>query len=378
MINLQESLRQDVWNAIKKHYESEDYTEALRDAAFLLKDILQNKSGEFEKDNSKLVEAVLLGNNPAIKLNNYSTQSEKDFQIGIANSMKGIFMHVRNPISHEKVNYTLDDANVILLYIDYLIKQIDKSYGASLFDEWLPLLKDKTFTDTEEYAKELIKELPKKKTLELLLAVYRERTSLPQYRLFYFIKELISALTSTERNDFILTLNENLARTSGGYGLSMFFHYFADSVYTDLKKVVKLRIEDVVYHGIESGEVGDTKLSENAAMATWANNAIDFFETKTKVVTLIQKQLWTSSKTMEYVCKFFYKYVDITDEENLSKMEDTILSKFKFNGQMAYDFICRFVYDKTDELYLKFKDVIDEYEEKNVPMDERIPEDLPF
>jgi len=228
MINLQENIREDLWNAINKHYLASDYTESLRDAAFLLKDILQNKSGEYDKDNSKLVETVLNGNNPILKLNNFSTQTEKDFQTGISLGIKGIFMHVRNPISHEKIIYEKADADSIIMYIDYLLRQIDKSNGISLIEEWLPLVENKTFTDTEEYAKELIKEVPKKKVYELLIAMYNHRVELPQNRLNFFIRELVNKLTNEERSNFVNMINIDLAQTEGDYSLSMFFHFFAE------------------------------------------------------------------------------------------------------------------------------------------------------
>jgi hypothetical protein len=77
IMKIKEYIREDLWKAIQTHYESNDYTEALRDASFLLKDILQSKSGEYDKDNSKLVDAVLSGQDPILKINNFSTQTEK-------------------------------------------------------------------------------------------------------------------------------------------------------------------------------------------------------------------------------------------------------------------------------------------------------------
>lgn len=373
-MKLQELVREDLWNAIKQHYETEDYTESLRDAAFLLKDILQNKSGEYDKDNGKLVDAVLMGANPVIKINNYSTQSEKDFQMGLATSIKGIFLHVRNPISHEKTIYSCEDANAILLYIDYIIRQIDKSTSMTLVDEWMPLLINETFTDTEEYAKELIKELPKKKTLELLYELYEQRENLPHYRLQYFLRELINNLTNPEKYEFVQMLNHDLAQTDGEYALSMFFHYFAPYFYSDLKKVVKLRIEDVVYHGIETAELKDKKaVGKNAAMATWAKKSMDMFITKEKIIELIRKRVLESREALNYIMEYYYSYVNIRNDTVLAAMKEDISIALLFNP-VAYDFLKRFIWDKTSALYTEFQKDIDKYEERFVAEKDRIPE----
>ena len=375
-MNIKDYIREDLWNAIKQHYTVKDYTESLRDAGFLLKDILQDKSGEFNKDNVKLVDAVLLGANPTLKINGYSTPSEKDFQMGIALGIKGIFSHVRNPISHDKIIYSQEDANAILLYVDYIIRQIDKSSGMTLIEEWIPLLKKATFTDTEDYAQELIKELPKKKSLDLIIALYEEREQLPHYKLKFFIKELVAKLTAAQKTEFIGFLDKDLAQTEGGHGLSIFFHYFAEHFYVGLKKVVKLRIEDVVLHGIEKGVLKEDVVEDaNAAMATWAKDYIPLFETKNKIINKIWERLFVSKQSMEYIFNYFKTYVDLRDPKVLDGLESKINFALPYNS-VAYDFLKKFIFDKQDELYLKFKDKIDEHEEKYVQEKLRLPNSI--
>ena len=89
-----EQIREDLYKAIKNHYEQSDYTEALRDAMFFVRDLLQEKSGLVNKDNTDLVEASLLGKNAAIKINKYETKSEMNFQEGIGFALKGLEMHL--------------------------------------------------------------------------------------------------------------------------------------------------------------------------------------------------------------------------------------------------------------------------------------------
>lgn len=380
-MKIKDYIREDLWKAIQKHYEAEDYTEALRDASFLMKDILQAKSGEYDKDNSKLVDAVLSGQDPVLKINDFSTQTEKDIQNGIALGTKGIFMHVRNPISHEKIAYTQEDTNAILMYINYLLKQIDQSGGVSLIEEWLPLIQSESFTATEEYAKELIKEVPKKKVYELLEAIYNIREELPKYKIKYFIGELVDKLTGSEKNAFIKKLNIDLMQVEGDYGLSMFFHFFANHFYNDLKRVVKLRIEDIIYQGIKNGKVIEGKVEgEYSATATWAAAFIDSFETKDRCHKIILSKVFLSQEEGDYSFKFFSKFVDLNLEEVLNLAEPVIKKRLKWDKK-TYEYIRRFIWDKQCPLYLRFKEEIVQYEEKNVDEKDRIPEEdeeIPF
>ena len=67
---MENKLREDLWKSIQAHYERNDYTEAVRDAIFHTSELLREKSGFYDKDGSKLVEASLLGNTPAILVKN--------------------------------------------------------------------------------------------------------------------------------------------------------------------------------------------------------------------------------------------------------------------------------------------------------------------
>lgn len=383
-MNIKDCVREDIWDAIEHHYKAEDYTEALRDAGFLLKDVLQAKSGEYDKDNTKLVEAVLCGQNPVLKINSFCTQSEKDIQNGIAQGIKGIFLHVRNPISHEKITYNKKDADAILIYIDYLIRQVDKSYGVTLIDEWLPLLKDTSFTSSHEYADELIKEVPRKKTYELLEAIYDERETITKYKTKYFIQLLIQRLTSEENVMFTNKLNTDLAQTHGGDGLAMFFHFFGEKFFDNLKRVVRLRIEDIVFQGIESGwidlDTWETK-GHNAATATWAVDFIDRFEMKGKIEELLFQKAIKSEKERRYTTEYFNKHISLYNEEILHKLAPMINERISWH-KGTYEFVREFIVDKSCEIYDLFEDGIKTYEEKNVEPKHRIPDeiddDIPF
>ncbi|MEM5771005.1 MAG: TIGR02391 family protein, partial [Bacillota bacterium] len=123
------SIRADLWAAIESHYEKKDFTESIRDAMFFISEIVRDNSGLEDKDGVKLIEAAFLGKNPSLLINNNQTDTERNIQEGIGYALKGLIMSIRNPISHERVTYSEDSADAILLYTNYLLKIIDKSKG---------------------------------------------------------------------------------------------------------------------------------------------------------------------------------------------------------------------------------------------------------
>lgn len=365
-------VREDLWKAINNHYEKQDYTEALRDAMFLVKDILQDKSGYTDKDNTKLVESALLGKNAAIKINKYETESEINFQEGIGFAFKGLIMHLRNPISHDRLEYTKEQAVAQLLYINYLLNQIDKSEGRQLINDWLEYLLNDNFTETESFAKELVKELHKKQYYDLLITIWRNKHKFEQNKVNNFLNELFKKLTAQEKNAFVNVMNSDLIHSKDWDDIAMFFHLFG-TFYTDLKAVVKLHIEDLVKKGISVGELYKEKINGiNAIAATFANPHIDVFLTKSEVLKVIDDSLFRNEASYRYINKYFYKYIDLFDENNLERLKLTVKNKLILNNKLAYDFVNSYDLDfiterdewKTSIIYKTFEEELNKYEER--------------
>ena len=69
------------------------------------------------------------------------------------------------------IEYSEKDEDAHLLYINYLINQIDNSSGRQLITDWLQYLQSNSFTSSKVFAQELIKELPKKQQYDLLVSL---------------------------------------------------------------------------------------------------------------------------------------------------------------------------------------------------------------
>jgi len=128
-MDIKSQIRPDLWDVISSHYEKQDYTEAIRDALLHVNEIVREKSGLVDKDGVKLMESAFLGKNAALRINKYETETEKNIQEGIGFALKGLMMSVRNPISHEKLSYSEEDALAIILYVNYILNIVDKSHG---------------------------------------------------------------------------------------------------------------------------------------------------------------------------------------------------------------------------------------------------------
>lgn len=347
-MGIDNKIREDLWKNIQAHYEREDYTEAVRDAVFCLSELLREKSGIEDKDGSKLVESTLMGKNPIIMVNKNETTTEKDIQQGIAFSAKGIMQSIRNPLSHEKISYTFDETEAIILYINFLLNQIDHSGGTTKIDDIMELLFDEDFTDTEEYADLLLKEIPVKKRFDLLLELYYRRYELPQVRLQHFIIKLFESLTKVSKSDFIRIVSKSLMKCKDDKQLRMYFHYFMTITYKDIDKLAQLRIENLILRSVENGTVEyqndintfERKVicNQQGALATWiaSKNKFNLLSNRKELLEKLLYNLFEEDLEYENYVFEYFKSVVFDSKNGLNKRQINSIKASLNSGDDRY------------------------------------------
>ena len=378
-------IREDLWKAIQAHYERNDYTEAVRNAVFYMSEVLRGKGSIEDKDGSKLVDAALLGNNPAILVSKNETTTEKDFQQGIGFAFKGIMQSVRNPLSHESFQYTQDEAEVLILYINFLLNQVDKSGGSTKIDNIIELLFDEDFTDTKEYAELLLKEVPSKKRYDLLLELYQKRAQLPQNKLNHFLTALFASLTKAAKSDFVRVVSTSLMRCKDDNDLRMYCHYFMNDTYAEIDKLAQLRIEDLMLKSINAGKYenvydfeSDTheKKCTAGSLSTWVSKKLDLLGNKEAIINLLFKKLDRGYSEQEFVFTYFSSAITKKPSEYKNSELYVIKSQLKNGNSLFSDWLWEEIDMMADEEYIKTFGT--EYEECKKIIEEAKKQELPF
>ena len=351
-MEIERRLRPDLWKAIRAHYERCDFTESVRDAVFHVCELLREKSGIEDKDGTKLVEAALMGSNPAIVVTKNETTTEKDFQQGIGFSFKGIMQAVRNPLSHEKTVYIQEDAEAIILYVNFLLNQVDRPGGLTKVENITKLLYDEDFTSTEEYAELLLTEVPAKKRYDLLVDLYSDRANLNQHILKRFIKKLFESLSKASKVDFIRMVNGSLMTCKNDTDLRMYLHYFMEFTYSELDKLVRLRIEDLIIkavrvgklvsrHNKNTGKQEDVCVSE-ATLVTWIVDTSKICllgNPKDILSALIYKIAYGNVEEKEFVFKYFSNFILINIDSLSEYQIRQVIQQLTRGDQQVYDFL---------------------------------------
>lgn len=385
-MKIEDRIREDLWKAIQAHYERADYTEAVRDSVYHMSEVLREKGGIEDKDGTKLVETALLGSNPAILVNKNETTTEKDFQQGIGFAFKGIMQAVRNPLSHESFQYTGDDAEVLILYINFLLNQIDKSGGRTKIENIIELLFDEDFTDTQEYAELLLKEVPSKKRYDLLLELYQKRSALPQHKLRYFLTVLFSSLTKAAKSDFVRVVSSSLMKCKDDKDLRMYCHYFMADTYSEIDRLAQLRIEDLMYKSLNAGKIeanydfeNDTtpkSCNSEGALSTWISGKINYLSNKERIIKTLFNKLDRQPCEQEFVFKYFTTAITKKASDFLKSEIEIIKTQLKKGNGLFSDWLFMKIELCPDEEYITLFGA--EYEECKKVIEESQREELPF
>ena len=92
--------------ACRSLFSSGHYAEAVQKAFTYLDNMVRRKSEKYEKSGADLMRAAFSANNPALRLNDLETVSDRNEQLGYMEMLAGAMRAIRNPRSHE---YDLTD-----------------------------------------------------------------------------------------------------------------------------------------------------------------------------------------------------------------------------------------------------------------------------
>ena len=380
-MNLETIISESLWKAIESSYSSQNFTSAIIDSIFYLSNIIRERTG-MESDGVTLVGSAFGGKNPKLKVNKLQTESDRNIQKGVEQLLRGLYQGIRNPRSHEKFKDNKEDADTIILFVNYLLKIICESKSPFTKSEFLNKVFDPYFPDNARYSELLVSEIPEKHRLDILIETFREKDRGDPKKIRVFYEELLKNLKPDEKSQLIEVISEELEQVSDDDEIRHSIQILPIKFWKNLKEIVRLRIEHILIQSIESGKY-NTKTSNchSGSLGTWANNLINDFISKDDVITTLLNKLQSENHLdSDYVFQFFFRTLLESLQETEEWLQDwslnIIIDGLK-NGDM------RFYTAIKNKKYLlndKFKNKIQEYLD-NFKAKEEVPEpedDLPF
>lgn len=358
MDNLKNLIDERLWNEIKRNYLNEEFSNAVLDGIQFIGDLIREMSGE-DGDGYNLIGRVFNTKNPKIKVNRLRTQTEKDVQDGIRLLLQGFYRGIRNERVHEKKTDSEQEAYELLLFLNHILRIIDKSKGKFTIENTLRRVFDENFLPREEYVEHIIKEIPPTKKYEVAVEVFRNRkksNGISDLSLFW--NHLLSDLKQKETVDLRSEIS-NALRYSEEAAEIQSIVFLVDKEWKNLDHDARLRAENLLIRSLPTYLSDDPINGPQAFRYAGISKAVkqlylrDLMELKEefaeKIYFIFKKP---SGALTDYIINAFGNILkELGEFTLLDNLDDLVSKKLKAGNRQLITFVdANYQADKASEL----------------------------
>ena len=304
-MGLQGQIDARLWSSVQKSFEEGDFTGSVQDGFYFLSDLIRNKSG-CESDGVALIGAAFGGANPVVKINALQTESEQSEQRGLEQLLRGLYIAIRNPRSHEKRVDSAENAEAIITFISFLIGMIDKSRSPLDAEQIIRKVFDKHFVPSSQYADALASKIPLGRRYDVATQIFQRRTEGKTENVALFSKALLATLSEEGRASYWEMVSTALeeASTDAEFRTAV---QISSAEWTKLSEIARLRTEHRLIASIKEGEYdSDADSCPKGALGTWAYGLTPRFTMKSELgEALIDRISSGGQMGVAYVLKYF-------------------------------------------------------------------------
>jgi uncharacterized protein (TIGR02391 family) len=282
-MNLQTRLDPRVWTAVQTSYEARTYKGAVLDSIHFLTQLIRDESG-LDGDGVGLVGSAFGGQTPKLKVTRLQTESDWNVQRGVEALLRGLYQAIRNPRTHENYADTAEDADALLLLVNYLVKLIDQSRSPFEKEDFLKRIFDPLFVAKDPYAEALVGRIPTKHRLDIAVQVFRQKIPGKQEKLKSFFAAIIKALQSDELVQLYEIVSDELETVEDGTIIRIILATMPNDAWPHFSELARTRIENKLIESVRIGSYdrGNRKCL-SGPLGTWVTGIHQHFTLKTEL-----------------------------------------------------------------------------------------------
>ena len=346
-MNIIEEISNEMWEEISTNYNNGKYSKAVEDAFFQLTKLLRSVTGDTD-DGAKLVRRALSGDTPPILLNNQITQSEIDYQKGIIEIAVGMYTAIRNPLIHEKLEFTKEESDLYLCIINYLVDRFQNASRTFDLEEILSQLQDPMYVQTSEYSKSLIEQISKNRYIEVLNTILDNIDEVPFKNIKSFLPLFLNSSLKKDEKIVYKNISKKLGKSTEFTDHRILLTCIPPSKWNMLDVSTRIRIEHFIKNDIEKG-LYDKEINKTikfGALSTWIEfELLNVFENKEEICkVLIEKLRGDNVFSVNYVNEYFLgKLFEFEESMNHREFINLIKEEFKKEESDVIEYLREFV-----------------------------------
>jgi uncharacterized protein (TIGR02391 family) len=306
-MNLQTEIRPELWSAIADSYEKGQYSHAVIEAMHYLSQVLRDKTS-FDGDGASLVGQALGGGAPRLRLTKLRTETERDVQRGYEQILRGLYIGIRNPRSHEQTQDTLGTASAIIVFINHLLDVLEQSQQPFVLENFLAVVFDQDFVEDDQYANLLAEEIPANRRLDVLIEIYRRKLAGNPRKNCYMVSAIVGLLSNDQVADFLEIVSDELQVAVDQKAVQFALRLLPPQLWPKLKERARLRIENKLIQDVAGGKIDRTGKVPIGALGTWGKVYARYFQENSRIRlarVLVEKLESPIAEDTHYIMKFF-------------------------------------------------------------------------
>ena len=347
IMNLETVISKEVWAEIRQNYENSQYSAAILDAVHYLGAIIREKAN-LEGDGVQLIGEAFGGVNPRIKVTKLKSENDKNIQKGVESLLRGIYQAIRNPRSHEKLSDIKQDADAIIVFIDYLIRLLGTAKAQFSVPEFMPRVLDASFVATEQYAKLLVRDIPLNKRMDVMVEALKAKNNADSSKLTYFFYALLKTLDKIQKRTVFEALSDELMTIEGKTGddfLIGVIQLLKPKDWPKLQKIARIRIENKLIESIKEGFLLTSGRCTGGALGAWATRLFPFFILKKEAFSAVNNLLFSGNRKKEaYALEYLARSLPTFIDKPNSFFQMSMRRKLKEGHKRFYDLVESFAF----------------------------------
>ena len=290
--------------AVGDRLAKELYTDAILAGGRFLTDTLRTK-GQVDGDGVALVNTVLGGSAPILRINSLLTQSERDEQKGVLQIAMGFYTGIRNPRTHEASQDTEDECIRMLVLIDTLLAYLNRVVAEFDVSTVVNRIYEPHFVASREYAQALTAEVPANKALEVYKEAFERRSEGKIADAKYVFHALEDMLSDEGKAETVQTIAAELATAKQHSEITSLLPILKPEAWAHLPEQVRLRLENIIIDDCKNGTVDIFSDQLTGQLGTWGNTFGPHFDRREDLAGALQERMVQGWYSQNYVAKYF-------------------------------------------------------------------------
>jgi uncharacterized protein (TIGR02391 family) len=311
--------------AVGNRLESGAFTDAILAGTKYLTDILREK-GQCEGDGVQLVGQVLGGAAPKIPINKLQTVSEKDEQKGLEQLLRGYYIGIRNPRTHEATEDTEEFCIKMMVLIETILQFLNREVDEFDVETFVDKIYDPYFVASDEYAQSLVSQVPNDKLVSVFNRAFIRRTEGEISQIKFAFLAIYHILPEVYLSGVIECVGNALRETTEPSEFTNLFALLKPNAWQLLQSDVKMRAENIIIDSCSEGRFNIHSGIEKGSIGTWGVIFGRYFSRKDDLCDAILSRLVSDWYTQNYVGKYFMYFIPtiISNEEQYKTLADNL------------------------------------------------------